>query len=258
MKTALTLATSLAALAVTSVSTAAHAQDRPALAILNDYAADYAGDPYLDGPQLFGVRVGDAWYTVTAAPGGVSVASGMPGQPAFYFVTDLETLNRIDRGEINALTGMAKAQSSDFAPMDVDMMEGFQPTGDFLGDLLGTAFHFWTRGAPEVIPYGRGMTRVTHGTNTGIFYYQPGFRSGFFHIEPGHHVNEPESEQTNPFPSMFIVTEGWAYGRINGVDVRIEAGNAYFIPAGHAHEFWLPEDADHDATGFLFMFGDGA
>ncbi|MEE2566360.1 hypothetical protein [Hyphobacterium marinum] len=42
------------------------------------------------------------------------------------------------------------------------------------------------------------------------------------------------------------------------MDVRIEAGNAYFIPTGHAHEFWLPEDADHDATGFLFMFGDGA
>ena len=178
--------------------------------------------------------------------------------PAIYFVTNAETLNRIDRGEINALTGMAKAQSSDFAPMDIEMMEGYQPGEDFLAGLLGTAFHFWTRGAPEIIPFGPGMTRVTHGTNTGIFYYQPGFRSGFFHMEAGHHVNEPASEQINPFPSMVIMTDGWAYGRINGVELRIEAGNAYFIPAGHAHEFWLPEDAVHTANGLLFMFGDGA
>lgn len=250
--------TPLAVLPALLLSGAALSQDRPAQDILLDYARDYESDPYLDGPQTFGVRVGEDWYTIAAEPGDVRVTSGAPSEPVYFFVTDIETLNRIDRGEINALTGMAKARSTDFAPMDVDMMEGFQPADDFVGELLGTAFHFWTRGAPEVIPFGRGMTRFTHGTNGALFYYQPGFRSGFFHIEPGHHVNEPVSEQTNPFPSLFIVTEGWAYGRINGVEMRIEAGNAYFVPAGHSHEFWLPDDATHDATGFLFMFGEGA
>ena len=250
--------TTLAGLLAATLSTTAFAEDRPALDILLDYANDYESDPYLDAPQGFGVQVGDDWYTVNAEPGDVTVATGAPSEPSMFFVTDIETLNRVDRGEINAFTGMAKALETDFAPMDIDVMEGFQPGEGFLEDLMGTTFHFWTRGAPEAIPFGRGLTRVTHGTNTGIFYYQPGFRSGFFHIEAGHHVNEPVSEQTNPFPSMIIVNEGWAYARINGVELRVEAGNAYFIPAGQAHEFWLPEDATHDAIGFLFMFGEGA
>jgi len=250
--------TTLASLLAITLSATAMADDRPALDILLDYASDYENDPFLTEAQMFGVQVGEDWYTVNAEPGDVTIATGTPSEPSIFFVTDIETLNRIDRGEINAMTGMAKAQSSDFAPMDMDMMEGFQPGDGFLENLLGTAFHFWTRGAPEAIPFGRGMTRVTHGTNTGIFYYQPGFRSGFFHIEAGHHVNEPESEQTNPFPTMIIVNEGWAYARINGVEMRVEAGHAYFIPAGQAHEFWLPENADHDAIGFLFMFGEGA
>lgn len=247
------LIAAMAALALTPAALADEVAD-----MLQRFVADYAADPSVTEAQSFGILVGEDWYTVTASPGRASLREGQPGEPTFYFVTDAETVARIDAGEINALTGMAKAFSSDFAPMDIGMMEGFTPDQDFVGPLLATSFHFWTRGQPEAIPFGRGMTRVTHGTNGGIFFYQPGFRSGFFHIEPGHHVNADERSQTNPFPSLFVVTEGWAYGRINGIEMRIEAGNAYFVPAGHAHEFWLPEDAETDAFGFLFMFGEGA
>ncbi|MBI1234062.1 MAG: hypothetical protein GC208_06125 [Alphaproteobacteria bacterium] len=246
----------IAAVAALTLSPAALADD--VADTLQRFVADYASDPSVTAEQSFGIRVGEDWYTVTASPGRASLREGQPGEPTFYFVTDAETLARVEADEINALTGMAKAFSSDFAPMDADVMEGFQPTEDFVGELLGISFHFWTMGQPEAIPFGRGMTRMTHGANAGIFYYQPGFRSGFFHIEPGQYVNEDERSRSNPFPSLFILTEGWAHARINGVEMRVEAGNAYFIPANHSHEFWLPEDADHDAFGFLFMFGDGA
>lgn len=226
--------------------------------ILNRFVADYASDPYVTGDQSFGILVGDDWYTVTASPGRASLREGPPDVPTFYFTASPDSLAAVDAGDRNALTQMAKAFESDVTPMDMEVMEGFQPGENFLAEVLGTAFHFWTRGQPEVIPFGRGMTRVTHGTNASIFYYQPGFRSGFFHIEPGHHVNEDVNSQTNPFPSMFIVMEGWANARINGVEMRVEAGNAYLIPAGQAHEFWLEADADQDATGILLMFGDGA
>src|SRR5690606_9672828 len=156
----------------------------------------------------FGVKVGDTFYTVEAAPktetarARVEVREGAPATPTFYYPIDsVDYLSRLDSGEVNALTLMAKAFSTDVTPMDIEFMEGYQPADDIVGFVVPLTFHFWTRGTPEFVNFAEQETRVTHGTNAGIFYYQPGLRSGWFNIAPGDHVNEDERSQSNPFPS---------------------------------------------------------
>lgn len=74
---------------------------------------------------------------------------------------------------------IAEAFSTDPAPMDIEAMEGFQPGPEFIDVILPTTFHFWTRGFPEVIPFGERYTRFTHGADAAVFYHQPGFRSAW-------------------------------------------------------------------------------
>jgi mannose-6-phosphate isomerase-like protein (cupin superfamily) len=249
------LGRALAAFAVLAcASTSAIAQDNPG-PILERFAADYLDDPTFQRDWTFGIEVdGSEWWTVSLdhAAGSYSVTEGQPEEPTFYYTTDRASLGKVDRGEMAALTGMAKAFSTDVTPMDIELMEGapFDPA------ILGLTFHFWTRGLPERTNYLTAETRFTHGTNAGIIYYQPGFRSGFFHIEPGHHVNENPDSRTNPFPSLVVITQGEAIARIGGSDTTLSEGDVVLIPAGISHEFF--NESDDVAIGLLFMFGEGA
>ena len=74
-------------------------------------------------------------------------------------------------------------------------------------------------------------------SRTIVFYYEPGFRSAWFRIEKGQHVNAEEQDQVNPFPSLLIVTAGRMKGRIDGREVPLEKGQALLIPPGVSHEF---------------------
>lgn len=233
------------------------------LAILKSYAADFEKDPSLTAPVTFGVKVGDRFYTVDAAPADdktparVTVKKGAPKTPTFFFpIEDSAHLHKVYRGEVNALTSMAKAFETDDAPMDIDAMEGFQPADDFGATVIPFTFHFWTKGLPEIVPFGPEMTRRTHGANAGVFYYQPGLRSAWFDIRPGQHVNEDENSRDNPFPSMLIMTKGEVTAIVGGVETTFREGTMMFIPAGVSHEFI--NNSDKPAFGFLFMFGDGA
>ena len=244
------------------------AEERPGVEqILLAFARDFEQDPFAGEPLTFAVRVEDgepsAW-TIEVNPveedgrvAEVVVTAGLPSEPAPVFVTDRETLRRIHDGAMHGLTAAAKAKSSDHAPLDLDVMEGFEVNQEVIARLIPLYFHFWTRGTPEVIPWGREeLTRVVHGASAGIFYYQPGFRSGWFHMTKGQHANEDESEQVNPFPTLVIGVSGAARSLIGGKPVTIRGGEAVLIPAGVSHEFW--NDADEPAVGILLMFGDGA
>ncbi|HPE30185.1 MAG TPA: cupin domain-containing protein [Parvularculaceae bacterium] len=251
-----------AAGAVASVNSAL-ASEQGARGILERYAVDYLSDPNLTAPMIFGVKVGEDFYTVDVAPPEgrskprQNVRVGVPEKPTFYFTIESEAvLERLDRGEIAALTLMGKAFESDYAPMDVEVMDGYEPAADFGDMLLPFIFHFWTRGTPEVIRFSSEATRFVHGTNLGVFYYQPGLRSAWFEIKPGEHVNENPDSRTNPFPSLIIMVRGEATARIDGVDKVFREGEAIFVPPGVSHEFL--NDGDAPAFGFLFMFGDGA
>lgn len=256
----LRLAVALAAVATPALAAAPPAPEVGA--ILQRFAADYRDDPSLQAPRTFGIEVDGARWHVVATPareGGaatVELREGHPPEPFWYFVTDAATLDRIDRGEINALTAMGKARESDAAPLDIGVGAGFAPGPGFVAEALDTTFHFWTRGLPERIPYGPATTRTLHGAQASIFFYQPGFRSGYFELRPGQHANADPKDQVNPFPSLFIGLSGRAKARVGGREIELSAREALFVPAGTPHEFWNPYA--ESAEGILLMFGDGA
>jgi quercetin dioxygenase-like cupin family protein len=157
---------------------------------------------------------------------------------------------------MNALTGAVKAFSTDYAPFDMEAMEGYQPGEDFVAKVVPFMFHFWTKGTPEIIPFGPEYSRNTHGAQATIFFYQPGLRSGWGILYPGQHANEHPKSKSNSFPSLLIFTKGKAVARLNGKDQEIKEGQAIFIPPGMEHEFLNPFDLP--AEFILLMFGEGA
>jgi mannose-6-phosphate isomerase-like protein (cupin superfamily) len=256
------LAVALIGVALPTLATGDGPVDRKAVrAILERFALDYQEDPSI-AAVAFGIEVEAEWWSVTATPGvdkapaRVVLQEGPPAEPTFYFTLDRETLGKLDRGQMNAETAMVKAFSTDPSPMDIEVMEGFQPGPDFVGVALPATFHFWTRGLPEVIPFGESYTRFTHGADATVFYYQPGFRSGWGSLKKGQHANEDPRSQTNPFPSLVIVTQGAGTGRIGGKEIELKAGQAVLIPTEVSHEFWNHNDAPMEFV--LVMFGDGA
>jgi mannose-6-phosphate isomerase-like protein (cupin superfamily) len=229
-------------------------------AILERFVKDYRSD-MMAIPGTFAIKVDESWWHVVTkgepgVPASVELREGAPSDPTFYFWMDAATLERLDKGTLNPGTAMVKAFSTDVSPMDADVMEGFQPDETFLPTLLRVTFHFWIRGFPEVIPFGEENTRFTHGSDGVIFYYQPGLRSGWFSIKKGQHVNSDPRSQTNPFPTLFIVTEGKGIGKIGGKEVELEAGQSMYVPATVTHEFWTNEEEPF--RGIILMFGDGA
>lgn len=234
--------------------------------ILRAYVADFRHDPAARDSITFGVRVtgqgGGDWHVV--GPGKnegsgeveVDLKPGLPPDPGPYFELDLATLRRLDRGELNALTAMGQARGNDPTPMVFRVMPGFQPEAEFLDRFRPFMFHFWTRGWPERVPFGGQLSRVVHGANVVAFYYQKGFRSAWYQIEKGQHINEDPLDQTNPFASMFIMLRGKAEARVGGKQLTLPAGQMMFVPAGVAHEFWNP--SDEPAEMIILMFGEGA
>ena len=127
---------------------------RSALAIIESYVEDFRSDRFAAEPMLFGIevpeqgewhvqvtgeKVGDAW--------GVELNEGVAPKPTFVYKIETETLDAIDRGEMNALTAQGKAFAGDYTPMSIAQMEGFEPIdggvrGDqpFLVPFLDTRF----------------------------------------------------------------------------------------------------------------------
>jgi hypothetical protein len=236
-------------------------------AMLADFAEDFRTDPTARA-ITFGVEVRDAvparWHVYVGDRDGdtecpVEIAPGFPTEPVPYFTTDLKTLGAIHSGELGSMTAMAKAFSTDFAPLDVDATPEFRSDKATDAQLTSLSFHFWTRGLPERVQFDDiARTRPTHGSNAVLFYYQEGFRSGYFHIKPGDHANEDERSQTNPFSTLIVMTRGTVTARIGGAECTVKAGEAIVIGPDISHEFWLDEAAEGNAEGVLLMFGDGA
>ena len=234
----------------------------PAKVILESYAADYLHDQHFTEDWTFGVKVDDEAWTIQAraktekSAADIQVLEGFPQTPTFYFVTTHWALQDIADGKMNALTGAVKAFSTDYAPFDLEVMDGYQPDQNFVGEVLPLMFHFWTKGTPEIIPFGPQYARNTHGAQASIFYYQPGLRSGYGTIFPGQHANEHPKSKSNSFPSLIIFVKGTVTARLDGEDHEIQSGNAIFIPPGMQHEFI--NDYEEPVEFVLLMFGEGA
>ncbi len=241
-------------------------QPRSVEEILRSYVEDFRSDPAAGAPCIFGISIQgptpSEWHVIASgrksADGRfeVELRKGSPTEPAAIYVTDRETLGKIDRGEMNALTAMGKARSSDTAPMDISLTPGFQPNEDFLAALLPLTFHFWTRGFPEIVNFGPTAGREVHGATMVVLYYQKGLRSAWGQIRKGQRVNADPKDQVNPFPTMMIGIRGRAMLRVGGVEKIMNAGQMIFVPPGTAHEAWNP--FDEPAEVIILMFGDGA
>ncbi|HSM18563.1 MAG TPA: cupin domain-containing protein [Gemmatimonadales bacterium] len=232
-------------------------------AILKRFAEDYRVDPTLTEPVVFGVRVDGRWWTVRArpvsagSPVAVTVSDGKPSERTFFFFLDGETLRKLDAGELNPRTALGKTRHSDPAPMDIDPTHPDVVWDDaFNRRVNAVANHFWIRGTPEFLAFNPGASRVLHGANAVLLHYAQGFRSVWYQIEPGQHINADPGDQVNPFPSLFIFVNGKAKARIGGVETDVERGTATLIPAGVSHEFWNPSEAPFEFI--LIMFGEGA
>lgn len=229
--------------------------------LIQNFASDYETDLMFQ-EKYFGLKVDKEFWTIKTTKGKdmgshkVEVSKGKPTEPTFYYVTNARALQQINNGKMNALTAGVKAFSTDYAPLDIDVMEGFQPPADFAGAVLPFTFHFFTKGTPEVIPFGKHNTRATHGAMASIFYYDTGVRSGYGYIHPGQHANEHPLSRTNPFPSLIILIKGEVTAKLGGVDYTVKAGNAIFIPPGMTHEFL--NETEEAVEFILLMFGDGA
>jgi mannose-6-phosphate isomerase-like protein (cupin superfamily) len=106
------------------------------------------------------------------------------------------------------------------------------------------------------VRFNGATSRIVHGANVVVFYYEKGFRSAWFQVAKGQHVNKNPEDQTNAFPSMFIMLQGKAEAKIGGKQSTFPAGEMIFIPPNVTHEFWNPYDEPGEMI--LLMFGEGA
>lgn len=235
-------------------------------AILQSFVDDFQHDPAAEKTFTFGIRVdgsgGGKWHVVIRRKKAadktwnVTLKSGFPEKPTMFYRVNDDVLRDIHARRLNALTCMVKALQSDHTPMDWEFMPGFKPRKSFYKTIVPFTFHFWTKGQPEIIPFGPEMTRVAHGVPVTVLYYEKGFRSGWTQIKKGDHVNKDPRNQIRPFPMLLIGLRGKAEGKIDGKNVTIHNGTAVYIPANTTNEWWNPYD--EPAEAIMLFFGDGA
>ena len=230
--------------------------------ILGRYVAAWRGadEMELEDTIVVGFDITDEeegeYHIVLPPEGAAELREGRATSALVVFETDRATLRRLDRGELNALTAMAQARSTDPIPLIPRFDEDFEWTPEAREIVIPLMFHFWNREWPEIIRFGAGTTRTTHGGNMAALYYDTGLRTAWGQIEPGMHVNADAADQTNPLPSLFVMTRGAVHARLDGRAMMLHEGETVFVPAGMTHEFWA--EAGEYGEFILLMFGDGA
>ena len=241
-----------AAIILVSSPMAQAQENSQARALLSDFVKSYRAKVGTIESRVFGISIpgegGGEWH--------VEVTPGPPARPTYFYIMSLETLRQVHAGEMNVLTAMGRARMSDPAPADIRFMDGFEPSPDFLADVLPATFHFFTLGSPEFVPYGEDKSRIVHGAHMLVFYYQKGLRTAWAQIDKGMVVNEDPKDQVNPFPTLVIGLKGRIHGRLDGRPFVIDGPKAMLIPAGASHTFW--NEDDEPAQAIIIMFGDGA
>lgn len=227
--------------------------------LLRDFVADYRDDPQATSlPFVFEVEVkGEGVWTVRGGGrGDVQLVGGAAGQDGLRIIVESETLESIHSGRIGVLTAGGKARASDYAPFGFKM--GGEPDlpEELLSNLLPFLTHFWTRGYPEVTPFGLEFSRVVHGAQAAALYYAPGLRTAWYGIVGDQRINAAREDQVNPFDTLIIVIGGKVQARLDGNIQTLAKGSSVFVPTGMTHEFW--NEGDEIAEFIIVMFGEGA
>ncbi|MEM1117149.1 MAG: hypothetical protein AAGJ11_11630 [Bacteroidota bacterium] len=230
--------------------------------ILERFADDYARDPMAQN-ITFGIAVdGDFWHVISErdAEGTrrVHFRDGLPDEPTFYFTLSRETLDRIDAGDLSGITASGAATSAEKTPLDSEDMAGFERPDWAEWDpiIRPLIFHFWTRGMPEIVPFGMEHARVIHGAPaTGLYYFKD-FRSAVYHVPPGI-PDDVAPTITVPFPRLLIVLEGSMRGHVDGAEFEAHEGEMILLPPNLPA--WFNNDTDNEVLSLVWlMFGDGA
>ncbi|MEM1258630.1 MAG: cupin domain-containing protein [Bacteroidota bacterium] len=233
--------------------------------IITSFVEDYKTDRHAAEKRVVGITVpkvnGEWTITVTGKEIGnkkweVLLTEGLPKIPTYVYRAEVSALRAIYNGEMNAMTAQMKAFSTDYAPLDAEEINGYQPTEEEDGAMNAFSFHFWTKGFPEVIPFRPSATRKAHGAGGTIFYYEKGLRTGWLNMLPGDRVREDAREQAMPFPMMGVMIKGTAKGIVDGEPVTVSEGNTVFIPANVHHKWW--NETKESVELILIMFGKGA
>lgn len=234
-----------------------------AAAIIKSYVEDYKSDQYAADPMLFGIEVPEQGRWTVRITGKqieeqweVLLTEGFPTEQTFIYKIEYATLQAIYQGNLNALTAQGKAFSGDYTPMSISYMEGYEPTAEEYDKINPFSFHFWTKGFPEFIPFGEGLTRRAHGSNFVVFYYEKGLRTAWYRVLPEEKVRHDPREQAMPFPIMVVAIKGTTEGEVDGKRVSLPAGNTIFIPPNVQHKWW--NETDEPTEAILIMFGEGA
>lgn len=199
---------------------------------------------------------GGVFHIVLPVSGRPILNRGPAGSYTVGFQTDIETLRKIDRGEWNALTAMGQARSSDPIPLVPKFPDKFEWTAENRAYFIPFLFHFWNREWPETVRFGESTSRLVHGGNSTVLYYDRGLRTAWYQVKPGMHINKDPEDQTNTFPSMIIVIRGQAHARIGGKARIMREGETILVPPGMTHEFWAT--AGESAEFIIIMWGNEA
>lgn len=201
-------------------------------------------------------ELGGEYHLVLSNEPGATVQEAVPEEYDVGFELDMEWLRRLDRGEMSALTAMGQARSSDPVPLVPRIGRRLAARSDAGMLFRRLAFHFWTRDWPEIVPFGESASRRVHGGNAAVLVYDKNFRSAWFQLRPGMHVNADPEDQINDFPQLVIVTRGRFKARFDGKEQTLTEGQAVLIPAGMRHEFWAGDDEYGELV--WIGFGEGA
>jgi mannose-6-phosphate isomerase-like protein (cupin superfamily) len=204
--------------------------------------------------QIDVVPPGESWQVSVGADGSVELLKGTSEAPALVIMLAEDTLTRIYQGRLTAFTAGAKASGDDQAPLELEFKASAQLLTDPKGILLDFIQHFFVRSRPERIVLREDHSRVVHGANAIPLYYASGFRSAWYKVNDGQHLNEPGD--TNPFPQAFVIISGRGRAKIADDEIDVRAGESYFIPAGCDHVLW-PARGD-SLEVIWFAWGAGA
>ncbi|GAB5534845.1 MAG: hypothetical protein Rubg2KO_10940 [Rubricoccaceae bacterium] len=231
-------------------------------AILERYASDYANDPMAQ-TVTFGIDVdGERWHVISERDADgehrVQFRDGLPDEPTFYFTLTRETLDKLNSGDLGGITASGASTSADKTPLDSEDMDGFERPDWAEWDpiIRPLIFHFWTRGTPEIIPFGIQHSRIIHGAPaTGLYYFKD-FRSAVYHIPPGI-PDDVAPTMTVAYPRLLVILEGSMKGHVGGNEFTAKAGEMVMLPS-NVPAWFNNDQADTVLSLVWLMFGDGA
>lgn len=256
-----------------AVTTISADEEARADAILREFAADYRNDP-MAIDMIFGIKLGDAWWTVsverkeTPSPNGrlvdhafgphaVTLTRGMPVTPTWYFeIADLDVLELIASGKVNAGTASMQSFGSDKVGVETRDMPGFGSTSGDEADLYLALSHFFTKGKPEVTRFGRDTSLETHGAQATALHTMKGFRILYFSIGPEEVVNDDPRLEFGQMPNLFVVTSGTGTLYSDDGPIALEKGMSVFVAQFVKHR--LANTGTEPLEGVLVLYGDNS